>query len=42
VKGSLQGPPASLVTVEVFGGKAGTAEGERYLGSIQAVTDGQG
>jgi 3-dehydroshikimate dehydratase len=42
VKGALQGPPASLVTVEVFGGKAGTAEGERYLGSIQAVTDGQG
>lgn len=42
VKGVLQGPPASLVTVEVFSGKAGTAEGERYLGSIQAVTDGQG
>lgn len=42
VKGVLQGPPVSLVTVEMFSGKAGTAEGERYLGSIQAVTDGQG
>lgn len=42
VRGTLQGPPASLVTVEVFAGKPGTAEGERYLGSIQAVTDGVG
>ncbi len=42
VTGALQGPPASLVTVEVFAGKAGTAEGERYLGAIQAVTDGVG
>lgn len=42
VEGALQGPPASLVTVEVFAGKAGTAEGERYLGAIQAVTDGVG
>ncbi|WP_454716899.1 right-handed parallel beta-helix repeat-containing protein [Caulobacter segnis] len=42
VKGTLQAPPASLVTVEVFAGKAGTAEGERYLGAIQAVTDGVG
>lgn len=42
VKGALQGPPESLVAVEVFAGKAGTAEGERYLGSIQAVTDGGG
>lgn len=42
VKGALQGPPASLVNVEVFAGKAWTAEGERYLGSIQAVTDGVG
>ena len=42
VKGALQGPPESLVTVEVFAGKAGTAEGERYLGAIQAVTDASG
>ncbi|MBO9547042.1 right-handed parallel beta-helix repeat-containing protein [Caulobacter sp.] len=42
VKGALQGPPASMVTVEVFAGKAGTAEGEHYLGAIQAVTDGVG
>lgn len=42
VKGVLQGPPASLVTVELFAGKAGSAEGERYLGAIQAVTDGVG
>jgi len=42
VSGALQGPPASLVTVEVFAGKSGTAEGERYLGAIQAVTDGVG
>ena len=42
VKGALQAPPASLVTVEVFAGKPGTAEGERYLGAIQAVTDGVG
>ena len=42
VKGALQGPPESLVTVEVFAGKAGTAEGERYLGAIQAVTDAGG
>lgn len=42
VKGTLQGPPASLVTVEVFAGQAGTAEGERYLGAVQAVTDGVG
>jgi 3-dehydroshikimate dehydratase len=42
VKGVLQGPPKSLVTVELFAGKAGTAEGERYLGSIQAVTDAKG
>jgi 3-dehydroshikimate dehydratase len=41
-KGVLQGSPASLVTVEVFSGKAATAEGERYLGSIQTITDGQG
>lgn len=42
VKGVLQGPPETSVTVEVFAGKAGTAEGERYLGSLQAVTDGNG
>jgi 3-dehydroshikimate dehydratase len=42
VKGALQGQPESLVTVEVFAGKAGTAEGERYLGSVQAVTDASG
>lgn len=42
VKGALQGPPESLVTVDVFAGKAGTAEGERYLGSLQAVTDAGG
>jgi 3-dehydroshikimate dehydratase len=42
VKGLLQGPPASLVTVELFAGKAGTGEGERYLGAIRAVTDGVG
>lgn len=42
VTGSLQGPPAGLVTVEIFAGKPGTAEGERYLGAIQAVTDGVG
>ncbi len=42
VKGALQGPPESLVTVEVFAGKAGTAEGERYLGSIQTATDAKG
>ncbi|USQ94150.1 right-handed parallel beta-helix repeat-containing protein [Caulobacter sp. RL271] len=42
VTGALQGPPASLVTVEIFAGRAGTSEGERYLGSIQAVTDGLG
>jgi 3-dehydroshikimate dehydratase len=42
VKGVLQGPPETLVTVEVFAGRAGTTEGERYLGSIQAVTDASG
>jgi 3-dehydroshikimate dehydratase len=42
VKGALQGPPESLVTVEMFAGNSGTAEGERYLGAIQAVTDAKG
>jgi len=42
VKGVLQGPPETSVTVEVFAGKAGTAEGERYLGSLQTVTDAGG
>jgi len=42
VKGVLQGPPETSLTVEVFAGKAGTAEGERYLGSVQAVTDASG
>jgi 3-dehydroshikimate dehydratase len=42
VKGALQGPPETSVTVELFAGKPGTAEGERYLGSLQAVTDASG
>ncbi len=42
VKGTLQGPPETSVTVELFAGKPGTAEGERYLGALQAVTDSSG
>lgn len=42
MRGALQAAPETLVTVEVFAGKAGGAEGERYLGSIQVVTDAGG
>lgn len=42
IQGALEGPPSTAVTIEVFAGQPGTAEGERYLGSIRAATDAQG
>jgi 3-dehydroshikimate dehydratase len=42
VKGEATGPADTVVFVELFAGKAGTAEGERYLGTVQAVANAQG
>lgn len=42
LSGVLDGPPASAVLVEVFGNPPGASEGERYLGTLQAVTDASG
>jgi len=42
VAGVLDAPPNAAVVVEVFGNRPLGREGERYLGSLRAVTDASG
>ncbi|MDG2527586.1 right-handed parallel beta-helix repeat-containing protein [Caulobacter endophyticus] len=42
VKGEASAPANGVVFVELFASPKGGTEGERYLGTLQAVADGQG